>query len=328
MSILIGTSAPSFTSLDFIIGQSLAFEQDFGSGEAAWLRIRHTEGGEAFPAAFVRATNGSAMLLRNSAVANQSWWNENTDSEGTLLTDALAQVPLRSILPTSLRISQGQQDADNSNTLIDKADYKAALIGCIAALRTEVGSQIPVVVEQVGRRETDGNHNGWDLIRSAQYEVAEEISGVFLTSTYDLDLRDSVHPTLDGYFELGARSARALVGDVGPVRGAHNVSNNTLSIPIIDSKGRGLFKPAVPAGFTFHNGASPVVPTSWTWFGDTLQVIFATSPVGLTCEYIAGTGVGLNTSDVIRETTSSWPTGLNGVNLRGLPLRWFPPFTI
>lgn len=325
MTIIRPGVAPTVTALNFGFGQSLEFEKQFGAARCGWLRIMRAEGGATVPSAYTRATNGSAMLLAHTASPGVSWWNETSGSAGTLLTDAVAQVAGRSIVPTSISVNQGQQDADEIVDVTTKAAYKTGLQSCIAALRAEIGSDVPVVIEILGRREIDGNHDGWRWIREAHFELVSGVTNATGCQTYDLDLRDSVHPTQDGYFELGARSARALLGDVGPARGAHSVSGNTLSIPITDPEGRGLLKPAIPAGFTFRDGAAPVAPTGWAWSGDTLQVTFAASPVGLVCEYIAGTGVGLDTSAVIREATGAWPSG---VTLRGLPLQWFPAFTV
>ena len=321
---------PTIDDMTLIAGQSLGLEMDTSAGWQGLAVTLAAETAATYPAKKIDATGGSSILkaFRRTDIPNLYWYDEDTASNGPLLTQLLGTISGMSITPQRLAWIQGEQDADQMTTVAQKDQYKDGFKRIVSQVRAALPS-LPVYLGVLGRRAQDGSYPGWRLVRQAHIELVAEVTNCTLFDRYHVELRDSVHPTEAGYREMGANLARAIAaGDRGPIArpDLHTVSGNVLTLPIEPVAGKALAKPASPDGFRFFSGQTEIAPTSIAWSGDSLAFTFAASPVGHVAYYLHEQEADLDASRLIRHTAADLPSALSDVG--AMPLRSFAAFSV
>lgn len=163
------------------------------------------------------ASGGSGISQLDGTGVN--YWVDMTDpanpADGPLLTAAVATIAARGgdtsqPVPTSILWDQGQASVSALKTgAMTAAQYKTATTYALTRLRAMVGSDIPIVLKPIGKVSAFANET--QQIRDAQYDLIAAMTAARVgIDTWDLELKDTVHPSDDGYSEMGRRDAQSL----------------------------------------------------------------------------------------------------------------------
>ncbi len=196
-----------------------AFEQTF-------LALNPQYDGVAF---YDAARGGSAILsasaLTNAdlrfdegtaeydAVRNNHWYNEEDGTRGPnfdIYQDRIADWVDADVTFKAVIWAQGE--ADTTFVREDTAQiYREGLEFVLSEL-TGLAQTEKVYIQALGDRSTYNEtlHGGTDIIRQVQIELADNSDISVVTTTFDLDLRDSVHLTDEGYITAAQRMALAV----------------------------------------------------------------------------------------------------------------------
>lgn len=142
-------------------------------------------------------TNLYAQWQRNAA---------DPDDRGTLYGSLLHRAGIHGWTDPPAGVLWYQGESDNGR---GTDAYRADLQALIANWRQDLAAPgLPVIVAQLA---TDAlsNLTGWTDIQEAQRQVAESDPDVALVTTVDQPRADTVHMTVEGYKEIGARFALA-----------------------------------------------------------------------------------------------------------------------
>ncbi len=336
------TTTPTRDYRVLISGQSLAFDfADYASWQGLFYSLVANAIG-ANPEKKTVATNGSSILKRFNAT--NYWYDEDTSSNGPLLTAAEATIATEvsaSRTPNAIVWVQGEQDAGPMTSLVDQGLYQSGLAYVLTALRTAINpgspTSVPVVVSTLGRRVIVGSYPGYGLVREAQLVVVAAGTNIAAIDKYDIGLRDDIHGDDAGYQVMGERIGRALYSlsggspELGPQIDTANVNivGSTVEIPILLEGAFAITKPTTPCGFRFETSAGvALVPTSYSWSTNTLIATFA-SPVaaGGKMKFPYETITDFATAGLISYTTNNGPSVITAT-LSGLPLRSILPITL
>lgn len=342
-------TAPTNDKFVHIDGQSLASDMDiFNSWRACWYTLIGNATATN-PGKKVSATGGSSILkkFQRLDVPNLYWYDEDTNSDGPLLTTAKASIAAMATKPAFLIWVQGEQDGDQMTLESDRVLYEAGLTYVIDQLRREISAVnyngVRTIISVLGRRESVGDYPGWSMVRKSQLNLIASGVNIRGPEKYDIDLRDSVHGASTGYPNMGWRigdAASALDQVItggsttiasGPAIDTVNVAvvGNTIEIPITVEASHTLSKPTSPTGFGFVNGGGAlVVPTGYSWVGDTLVATFASSPSGLTVEYPYRNLPGFVKANVIRYNSAVGAPSAIASGLNGKPLKSILPISL
>ncbi|MBT4101086.1 MAG: hypothetical protein HOM68_18790 [Gemmatimonadetes bacterium] len=109
---------------------------------------------------------------------------------------------------------QGESDAGGEQRRVYARNFKHF----VADLRASFGDrELPVITVQLNRvmsePSTEGDA-GWDGMREIQRQLAQSMRNVFLISTIDLNLSDSIHTNSLGNVTIGQRAAATALGGV------------------------------------------------------------------------------------------------------------------
>ena len=159
------------------------------------------------------STGGSALSIRTSNT--NYWWDDVLDVAGPAYTAFLDAVRLVSATPKKVLWAQGEAESHviDSSGEITRAEYKALLLQLFEQMRTDLNSDIEVIIVGIGRRDTSfSNTGGIQTIREIQQELTNEniwiYDGVY---NYDQDLfTDGVHLVDASYGVSGARLMRRM----------------------------------------------------------------------------------------------------------------------
>jgi len=175
---------------------------------------------------FDAATGGSAMLQStaelnfqlngNPKTETNYWYDETTGTPGPVLQSYESKLATWAAGKTVLGIiwDQGQADTANVQSSVLAAQYQEGLEYVLGRLMADSGAQA-VYIEGLGDRSTYSQrlHGGTETIRDIQkaYAAVNDFAHV-LTTTFDLPLADSVHPTDAGAIISAIRMADAISG--------------------------------------------------------------------------------------------------------------------
>jgi hypothetical protein len=110
-----------------------------------------------------------------------------------------------------------QGESDTGPT--ERAVYARRFRDMVADLRRELGRpRAPVITCQlnryIGEPYNRPTHQGWEIIREIQRQLARKLPGVYVISTLDLALSDGIHTNTSGNLVIGDRLADAALGAV------------------------------------------------------------------------------------------------------------------
>ncbi len=99
---------------------------------------------------------------------------------------------------------QGEADSDTQDAA---SAWEGKFDQMLAAFRSDLGSDVPFVLGQIGAIENGGNqdYRYAPVVRAGQADAAATNPGVALATTDDLPLADDVHFTVDAYKTIGER---------------------------------------------------------------------------------------------------------------------------
>lgn len=218
---------------------------------------------------FVNGATGGSFASKNAAAGGPNhWWDTDLDVQGPAMTTFKSAVTNSGITPNVLLWSQGEADSDEIFKRTTKAEYKSALTSIFNDVRTTYGN-MPVVIQRLGRRNTEFTTGGGQIVRDVQFEMAAENSWVYLgPDSYDLDLFDNVHlKDSPGYAEMGTRLANrtldafgeTIASSVGPSISSATRSGTTVTVNLTHDSGTD-FTPATGhiEGFRFFNNTAQI----------------------------------------------------------------------
>lgn len=175
--------------------------------------------------AIVGAANGATAQTTECATANSSG-SLHWDTDGSLQGDAVTFVnnAISELENAGYNVDfkgilwlQGEQDAgciDDGN--ISKSLYKETFKQMISDFRSDLNRpEMPFWIIQIGQL-ASGDTTGFQEIRAAQSEVANEVNNAFMVSTIQKDFPSSgrqtneYHYTQEGYNDSGVESATNL----------------------------------------------------------------------------------------------------------------------
>ncbi len=95
-----------------------------------------------------------------------------------------------------------------SDTNPDQApSYYAHFKAYVDAVRRELGTDIPVFTMQLNRQVNGIHDDCWGMVREAQRRAAQEIPGVYVLPTTNLNLSDGIHNSAQANVVLGEKLA-------------------------------------------------------------------------------------------------------------------------
>jgi hypothetical protein len=210
----------------FFAGQSLAQAgYGFGSSHGAFCARLAALTGPASVHMVNVSYGGSGICERDADPGTPTnYWVNMTNpvvpADGPNLTAAIALLTSKngdSSQPAYgfAILDHGQQSSafidapGNANASFTKTMYKTATQYMITRLRTAAGNaSLKIGLRPIGRRSSFNYTWRMQVVRDAQLEMVAADTNLFLASeTWDVDLRDSVHPTDTGYDILGFRDA-------------------------------------------------------------------------------------------------------------------------
>lgn len=256
------------------------------------------------------AQGGSSLFKKNSTVS-EYWWDEDTDSPGTMLTQLYDRLDAFNIKPHVLSWSQGEQDA----LFLDMAsrptgaEYKAKLQLLFEDVRARYGN-VQIYLKVIGRR-TGANPNvgGVQAVRNAQLELIEELDYLhFGGEQYHVGLTDTVHPDDAGYAEIGAAQGRIMAGgSAGPRISGWSRSGAAVTVNIAHDGGTDITPSASIEGFTFMVDGAPVsISSAVRTDASTITLSLASTPSGSTEElyYIYDASETLDIAYTVRDNSA------------------------
>ncbi|QEU08234.1 hypothetical protein [Paracoccus yeei] len=278
----------------------------------------------------IDGATGSTGLLPESAGTPGYWWNDagaGTPGPAALAWKAaLDAKPSNQPTPAFIYWAMGQNDVGYMGAGITLARYIAAYQALFAWMRTQIGSNVPIIWSPLGSWDVDGapSDDKASAIRWAEHSVRAAMTGVhFGPHTFDLPRSFyDVHPTEQGQviqgYRLAAHVAALLYGNTpnnGPSISALTAVDGGLSYRIDftpGDPGDPLWRTAWVDGLAFYKpGQDPlsgadVVQTRHLWENNTrLRVWLAEAVTGATLLWPAGTLKEARAGRYVRNTGNS-----------------------
>lgn len=219
-------------------------------------------------------TSGTSILYYGGTSTASNWWyNKDTGAIGVPLQYCLEVLTatVASGKGTALAIydASGESDAGRCS----KAEYKAAQLAIYNMFFSIIGSTVPVFLKPLGR-ETSANAAGYQTIREAQRELANENPSFIyiLPESFTLAQADSIHMndaaqatymawTADKIAKIKGKTVTGGV-DGGNITGVTR-SGASMTVTITHDTGATDFTPTSGiAGFHFFDGASEIAVTA------------------------------------------------------------------
>lgn len=204
---------------------------------------------------FFDAARGGSAMLEGSAleyaddrasddpdlydrIAENYWYNETTGEAGPNLVGFIEDIEAavdEGIVFSGIIWSQGE--ADTTYVGANGADDYAEGLQFVLDELMQASGAPHVYIQALGDRSffSQTLHGGSAAIRDAQQKIADQSDAITIATTiFDLDLRDSVHLTVEGYEAAGVRMAIAIsTGETSPAIGeVILVDPNTILIQI------------------------------------------------------------------------------------------------
>lgn len=230
---------------------------------------------------------GSGSTEDSNAV--EYWWHDGNDERGVELQDYFEG--------SETRADYIYHDlvATDANYAWTVSEYKAIQ----EKIFTEMWAVHPtakIMLRSASRRPSLGNAGGYQVVREAQWELANEYDDVFLSpETFDLDLYDTVHNTDAAIAIEGERLGRYIAFlegfDVsGSVVGMEMESatrdGTSVTVTLSHDGGTGLNLTTGIEGFKFFDDSSEITINSATSDGvDTVTLTLASTPTGVETLY-------------------------------------------
>jgi hypothetical protein len=222
------------------------------------------------------------------------WWDVQANTAGPLLTTAVTAINAMAVKPHAIVWDQGQADTDAAagvggyNAAQAVADYTTATQAVFQALRAAINpsspGSVPVFMVPIGRR-TSSADMGMQRIRQAQLSIIGADAQVHhAADSYDLELRDSVHPSpraLRTYGKrIGQTIARVLYSGAVPlppfVSSVTKLSSTSVRIAVTSAGS--LNRPTTPVALRIEDSANPgvaVQQTAHSWSSNNLTITTA-----------------------------------------------------
>lgn len=195
--------------------------------------------------AIVGAGNGATPQTTECATAN-SLGNTHWDTDGNLQGDAVTFInnAISKLEGAGYNVDfkgviwlQGEQDGDCiDGGTITKSTYKNAFQTMISDFRTDLNRpDMPFWIIQIGQL-ASGDTAGWQDIRAAQSETANEMSNVYMVSTIQKNFpstgrqTNEYHYTQEGYNDSGVESATNLAQTLKTdfTKGSYRTKNGSI----------------------------------------------------------------------------------------------------
>ena len=278
----------------------------------------------------IDGATGSTGLLPESAGTPGYWWNDagggSPGPAALAWKAALDAKPSNQPTPAFIYWALGQNDVGYMGAGITLSRYIAAYQALFAWMRTQIGSNVPIIWSPLGSWDVDGapSDDKASAIRWAEHSVRAAVTGVhFGPHTFDLPRSFyDVHPTEQGQviqgYRLAAHVAALLYGNTpnnGPSISALTAVDGGLSYRIDftpGDPGDPLWRTAWVDGLAFYKpGQDPlsgadVVQTRHLWENNTrLRVWLAEAVTGATLLWPAGTLKEARAGRYVRNTGNS-----------------------
>jgi hypothetical protein len=237
---------------------------------------------------FYKGTDGGSG---SNEVSNavEYWWHSGDDVRGTELIDFLEG--------SNARHDYIYHDlvATDANSSLTLSEYKEIQLK-IFNQYWKVNPKAVIVLRVVGRRTSFSNLGGAQMVREAQWQLAEENAKVILgAEVYDLALHDTVHVADSDIEKEGNRIGRVIAKHkganvTGSVYGAKPIaavrSGTTVTVTIQHDGGTGFTPISGIQGFNFFDDASEVTISSALGDGvETITLTLAEEPSGVETLY-------------------------------------------
>lgn len=323
-------------------GQSLKDQGfDRGGAHGAFAATLAARGGPVDPWGIDIASGGSGICERDVEAPDQNYWVDMTDpanpADGPLLIAAQIELAAKGGDARQPAIAfglwdQGQQSSgyvdspQAPNPNFTKAHYKTATAYAWSRLRTFSGNgSLKIGVQPLGRRSAvlSTNTGRMQVIREAQQElVAADANLFWLGETWDVSLRDSVHPDQYGYRISGERAADMVAKHVyGVTSGIYdhptvtaasfNATRNSVDVTFTaGGAGTRFYKPVDPWGFRVVNSSGVEVPIAKAWWSSvsgntaTVRLFLDGSAAGGALYYVWDYGPGFDPTKAVRTRSS------------------------
>ncbi len=218
----------------------------------------------------LRAKLGHPVGLIPAALGGSplSAWNRKED--GCLLDNALRMLGDSGGGVRGMVWYQGESDTSPEACRTYAKRFRAFISDLRASVRRR---DLPVITCQLNRHESDeAQHGGWETIREIQRRLAEEMRGVYILPTLDLNLSDGIHIDSGGNLVIGQRAAdialaeihgRGGYGRYPDCRLAQRVGGRGIELRFSNVRGRMLDVAAmlnpIPFAVRDHRGQIPIV---------------------------------------------------------------------
>ncbi|MGE4409806.1 MAG: hypothetical protein AB7D33_04450 [Sphingobium sp.] len=200
-----------------------ALRRVFDPALAALLGVPANTDRDFSTVAATTAYGNSSIIKAVRSNDDNYWWDQDTDSPGPLCATwtPYASQPGLKYRRVVIMWAQGEREAWQQGGTDYRAQWKADTKKVWAYLRSVVGYDCPILVQPLGKQA--GKQAEMDAYRAVQYELAAEVSAVFVgDETIDLEMQDSVHfssslkepnQSPNGY-DLGASRLAARIGPI------------------------------------------------------------------------------------------------------------------
>jgi hypothetical protein len=222
-----------------VAGQSLGDQGYFRGASHGAFNLRASEIGGDMPAYFhvIDAAFGGSGICERDADGSDNYWVDMTDpsnpTDGPNLILALQQIASNLADVSQPNISSifwkhGQQSSafvdspESPNANFTAQMFLDATNYVFARLRAALNANTPILIEPLGRRTAvlASNTGRMQIIRELLQDITNADAFAFFgAETWDLVLRDSVHPDDWSYQIIGARDADMLAKHVYNVAG-------------------------------------------------------------------------------------------------------------
>lgn len=255
------------------------------------------------------AEGGSSVFKQNNS-SSEYWWDEDTDTAGTMLTRMYNTFDEFGVTPTDISWSQGEQDALflNKSGRQTEAQYKAKLQLVFEDMR-EKYPNVKIWVKIIGTRADGGNTNdgGTQSVRNAQLELIEELSYVYFgAEQYHATLEDNLHFDNAGNADVFGNQAKSMASQTGdfvenPTGPEMTTVIRSGAVITIDTDSTSIPNSSTVEGFAYFDNSGSEVSITSAVVNDNQITINLSSDSNGTLYYPYDRLDSINRSNVIKD---------------------------
>lgn len=279
------------------------------SGSNAGKITHRTMISEHLPKTIIHMVDGSTGGSAASKTSNPNnyWWDLATSSRGPAFDNFIQSMIGAAITPTYILWGQGEDDSHHIGIETSPSEYKQALDAIFAQMRMLYGD-IPVYIQNIGRRSSFSNTGGVQAVREAQKELIAENTWCYAAAEiYDLNLFDQVHLDDEGYVAAAQRNALAITQDMtGPKINSASLNGVTVTVTLAHDTGNDFTPNNGIDGFVLFDGARQInITNAARSDAATITLTLASTPVEVeqTLYYGYDDMMGININNIVRDNS-------------------------